>query len=133
MKKYRICLFLFLAAVMICTGAGMAARRQYEENRREAVSQTGEENAAAETEEEEVEAARVKGVGHETKEAVKEEYYLVSEDGFLLVFLKDQKTIHLYTHVPLMDFPEKEQEKLREGIWFPSMMEVFQYLESYTS
>ena len=133
MKKYRICLFLFLASVIICAGTGMVARRQYEKNRRETVSQTADENAAAEAEEENVEAARVKGVGNETEKTVKEEYYLVSEDGFLLVFLKDQKTIHLYTHVPLMDFPEKEQEKLREGIWFSSMMEVFQYLESYTS
>ena len=64
---------------------------------------------------------------------VQEEYYLVAEDGFLLVFLKDQETICLYTHVPLMDFPAAEQDRLREGIWFPTMMEVFQYLESYTS
>lgn len=64
---------------------------------------------------------------------VREEYYLVAEDGFLLVFLKDQKTICLYTHVPLMDFPQEEQERLREGIWFSSMMDVFHYLESYTS
>ena len=38
---------------------------------------------------------------------IREEYYLVAEDGFLLVFLKDQKTICLYTHVPLMDFPQE--------------------------
>ena len=62
-----------------------------------------------------------------------EQFYLVSETGFLLVFSQDQSTICLYTHIPITDFPEKEQERLREGIWFPSMMEVFQYLESYTS
>ena len=52
-------------------------------------------------------------------------YYLVAEDGFLLVFLKDRKTICLYTHMPLMDFSVSEQERLREGIWFSSMLEVF--------
>ncbi len=62
-----------------------------------------------------------------------ERYYLVSETGFLLVFAEDLSTICLYTHIPITDFPEKEQERLREGIWFPSMMEVFHYLESYTS
>ena len=39
----------------------------------------------------------------------------------------------MQTHIPITDFPEEEQEKLREGIWFDSMMEVFFYLESYTS
>ena len=28
---------------------------------------------------------------------------------------------------------EKERSKLLEGIWFPSMMDVYHYLESYTS
>lgn len=60
-------------------------------------------------------------------------YYLVAEDGFLLVFLKDRKTICLYTHMPLMDFSVSEQKRLREGIWFSSMLEVFNYLESCTS
>ena len=63
----------------------------------------------------------------------KKEFYLVSEDGFLLVFGKDRETICLYTHIPLMDFPETEQERLREGIWFSDMMDVIHYLESFTS
>ena len=62
-----------------------------------------------------------------------EEYYLVSESGFLLVFCSDRSTICLYTHMPVTDFPEKERERLMEGIWFPSMMDVYHYLESYTS
>lgn len=69
------------------------------------------------------------GAGREAEQ----EYYLVAEDGFLLVFLKDRKTICLYTHLPLMDFSVSEQERLREGIWFSSMIEVFNYLESCTS
>ena len=62
-----------------------------------------------------------------------EEYYLVSESGFLLVFCSDRSTICLYTHIPVTDFPEKEREKRMEGIWCPSMMYVYHYLESYTS
>ena len=131
MKKYRICLFLFLTVSLICGSVEVAARRRYEENQNQ--SSCSAPKTEAESGEKGVEAARVEGIGHETEAPIREEYYLVSEDGFLLVFLKDKKTINLYTHVPLMDFPQKEQEKLREGIWFPSMMEVFQYLESYTS
>ena len=62
-----------------------------------------------------------------------EEYFLVSEAGFLLVFCSDKSTICLYTHIPVTDFPEQERVRLMEGIWFPTMMDVFHYLESYTS
>lgn len=70
----------------------------------------------------------------QTKEAVQEkQYYLVAEDGFLLVFAKDKDTVCLDTHMPLAEFPLQEQEKLIEGIWFSTMMEIFNYLESYSS
>ncbi len=60
-------------------------------------------------------------------------FYLVSETGYLLVFTEGKKDECMQTHIPITDFPQEEQEKLREGIWFDSMMEVFFYLESYTS
>ena len=62
-----------------------------------------------------------------------EEYFLVSEAGFLLVFCSDKSTICLYTNIPVTDFPEQERVRLMEGIWFPTMMDVYHYLESYTS
>lgn len=39
-----------------------------------------------------------------------EEYYLVSESGFLLVFCSDRSTICLYTHIPVTDFRKGEGE-----------------------
>lgn len=36
-----------------------------------------------------------------------EEYYLVAESGFLLVFCSDRSTICLYTHIPVTDFPRR--------------------------
>lgn len=127
MKKYVICLFLFFGVSAACVTAGYVAKTRYEKARTETVTETEPET---ETVTEDYQVANQQKVVHET---VAEEYYLVAEDGFLLVFLKDKKTICLYTHVPLMDFPAKERDRLREGIWFPSMMEVFNYLESYTS
>ena len=44
--------------------------------------------------------------------STKEQFYLVSETGYLLVFAQDQSTICLHTHIPITEFPEKEQEKL---------------------
>ena len=66
-------------------------------------------------------------------EKEKEKFYLVSEDGYLLVLYQDKTTICLYTHMPVTDFPEEERGRLMDGIWFSSMIEVFNYLESYTS
>lgn len=127
MKKYMICLFLFLGISAVCVSVGFFARQQYQKTQSESATETSLETETA-TEDQMV--VNQREVIHET---VAEEYYLVAEDGVLLVFLKDKKTISLYTHVPLMDFPAKERDRLREGIWFPSMMEVFNYLESYTS
>ena len=128
MKKYMICLFLFATVSAFCLGVGIGTRQSCKKNLLQETSQS-ESSSFQETEMADYEAAN----GQQVEPVViREEYYLVAEDGFLLVFLKDQKTICLYTHVPLMDFPQ-EQERLREGIWFSSMMDVFHYLESYTS
>lgn len=128
MKKYKICLFLFLATSLICLVIGVLARLQYEQQGKTPIETEAETMTGAEDQM----AANRTFITHEPNRLT-EEYYLVSEDGFLLVFLKDRTTIYLYTHMPLMDFPEKEQERLREGIWFSSMIEVLNYLESYTS
>ena len=64
---------------------------------------------------------------------VKENYCLVAEEGYLIVYDTDEKTVNLFTHMPLSEFPLKEQERLMEGIWFSTMAEIFSYLESYSS
>ena len=134
MKKYRICLFLFLGVSVICILIAFFVRRSQEGAGLENRNETGIEQLETEETQETVVADQM-AANQERVQAhpVQEEYYLVAEDGMLLIFLKDQKTICLYTHMPLMDFPPKERTKLREGIWFSSMAEVFHYLESYTS
>ena len=134
MKKYRICLFLFLGVSVICILIAFFVRRSQEGVGLENRNETGiEQLETEETQETVVEDQMAANQERVQAHPVQEEYYLVAEDGMLLIFLKDQKTICLYTHMPLMDFPPKERTKLREGIWFSSMAEVFHYLESYTS
>ena len=134
MKKYRICLFLFLGVSVICILIAFFVRRSQEGAGLENRNETGiEQLETEETQETVVEDQMAANQERVQAHSVQEEYYLVAEDGMLLIFLKDQKTICLYTHMPLMDFPPKERTKLREGIWFSSMAEVFHYLESYTS
>jgi len=127
MKKYIICLILFLIVSTACLTAGYMMFRGSQQESAQGVP-------ATELETDTVTADQIvsvqEGVSHEAKGG---EYYLVSEDGFLLVFHKDRETISLHTHLLLMEFPESEQDRLREGIWFDSMLEVYNYLESHTS
>ena len=136
MKRYMICLFLFVGVSGACLVTGYFLTREYRNNMAETKTETSGEirgtEAETETVVENLAAVNREQVQHQADE-VQGEFYLVSEDGFLLVFGKDKTTICLYTHIPLMDFPEGEQERLREGLWFSDMMEVIFYLESYTS
>ena len=136
MKRYMICLFLFVGVSGACLVTGYFLTREYRNNMAETKTETSGEirgtEAETETVAENLAAVNREQVQHQADE-VQGEFYLVSEDGFLLVFGKDKTTICIYTHIPLIDFPEGEQERLREGIWFSDMMEVIYYLESYTS
>ncbi|MCC8061579.1 MAG: hypothetical protein LIO81_12225 [Clostridiales bacterium] len=129
MKHLRFCLFLFAFSCLACALAAFYLTR-YQKNHLEPEPES---SVAAETEPQSLEAALQESIQHIVETTAAEEYYLVCEDGFLLAFARDQKTICLYTHIPITDFPVSEQEQLREGIWFSDMMEVFHYLESYTS
>jgi len=62
-----------------------------------------------------------------------ERYCLMAEEGYLIVYDYAKDVIDLVTHMPITDFPVKEQERLMEGIWFSTMSELFSYLESYSS
>lgn len=129
MKKYIICFLLFVVSCVTCLGIGFAASRYYVKQEKSVP------NAVFETETIGEEGVVVNN--KDAKPVVETEapsrFYLVCEDGFLLVFSEDKTTVCLYTHMPIMDFPPQEQDKLREGIWFSNMMDIFNYLESYTS
>ena len=131
MKKYMYCFLLFIATSMVCLIVGYAVTR-YSLRQEQALPGTAVETETVN------ELENRAALGQEDIQPVLEtspakDFYLVSESGFLLVFCKDQSTICLYTHIPITDFPESEQEHLMEGIWFPTMMDVYHYLESYTS
>ena len=129
MRRYSICFFLILFTAVLCFGAGFWATRPHPAQMETMIPDT---TAETETVQEAQQPRLV--INQKEVEPVtvnpKEEFYLVSETGYLLVFAQDQSTICLYTHIPITEFPEKEQEKLRAGIWFPTMMDIFHYLES---
>ena len=110
MKKYRYCFLLLLGLVLVVLIASL-------------LFIPGRLDEETETQTESVTLPSV----------TEENYLLVSEDGFLLVFGRNPSEICLYTHIPLAEFPGEEQDKLRQGIWFGAMEEIYSYLESYTS
>lgn len=145
MKKYRYCFFLCLVFGVIALGAAVwwfSARndKAIPDNKESETWMTESETVAEDRivmNQEKVrplpEKTQPAPSSKEEQKEEKKEYLLVSEDGFLLVFGNNAREICLYTHIPISDFPEEEQEKLRQGIWFSQMEEIYNYLESYTS
>ena len=97
MKRYMICLFLFIGVSAACLVAGYCINQ---ENQNTSISSTEDKERETmatiqptETVPENLAAVNRDQVHHEKLTG---EYYLVSEDGFLLVFGKDKETICLY-------------------------------------
>ena len=131
MKKYRYCFLLLLGMVLVVLVASLFFLPERIDV--EAPSETERVLSPEETGETVKEDQIVINQEQVEPAAPKENYLLVSEDGFLLVFGSSRSEICLYTHIPLLDFPGEEQDKLRQGIWFETMEEIYSYLESYTS
>ena len=135
MKKYVSCFLFFFALTsaslitLFFMTAGEKAQRVEEVQMQESVEEP---LFAEETEEEIHVVLNMEQVENETVED-EEQYFLVAEEGYLIVYDKGQETTELFTHMPLAEFPAKEQERLMDGIWFPTMAEIFSYLESYSS
>ena len=135
MKKYVSCFLFFFALTsaslitLFFMTAGEKAQRVEEVQMQESVEEP---LFAKETEEEIHVVLNMEQVENETLED-EEQYFLVAEEGYLIVYDKGQETTELFTHMPLAEFPAKEQERLMAGIWFPTMAEIFSYLESYSS
>lgn len=60
-------------------------------------------------------------------------YLLVEEDGVLIVYEKDGKTVLLETNIKLHGLDEETQKQLHEGIWITDEEELYDFLESYSS
>lgn len=71
---------------------------------------------------------------HSVQAKVKQErYYLMAEEGYLIIYDQEQEKVELITRMSVSEFPLAEQERLVEGIWFTTMTDLFSYLESCTS
>ena len=136
MKKYVSCfLFFFLLTsasliTLFLMTVGEEAQRAEEVQMQESVEEPV---FAKETKEEIHVVLNMEQVENQTVAEDEERYFLVAEEGYLIVYDKGQETTDLFTHMPLAEFPAEEQERLMTGIWFPTMADMFSSLESYSS
>lgn len=134
MKKYvsGFLFFLCLTSACLITLFWLTSNGTKEEAKKVQATESVEQPTFAEREAETM-MHLVLNQEHVTAAKSKEKFCLVAENGYLIVYNDMEKTVHMFTHMPLAEFPEPEQEKLMEGIWFPTMTEIFSYLESYSS
>ena len=100
MKKYRICLFLFLGVSVICILIAFFVRRSQEGAGLENRNETGiEQLETEETQETVVEDQMAANQERVQAHPVQEEYYLVAEDGMLLICKGSENvSLSLYTY-----------------------------------
>ncbi len=60
-------------------------------------------------------------------------YYLLSEDGAITVYYRDQKTIFEYTGIMTEHLPADIQTKVLHGMEIKDEAELYDFLETYSS
>lgn len=60
-------------------------------------------------------------------------YYIMSVDGEIWIFKEDKKTLYFKTDLILEELPEKVRSEVLEGKYMNSEVQVYHFLESYSS
>lgn len=61
------------------------------------------------------------------------EYLLKELNGYVIVYLGDEKTVYEVTEISIVELPKEVQTKIQEGITFYSISELYAFLENYSS
>jgi len=64
---------------------------------------------------------------------VENQYYLKSQDGYIVVYYGDKKTVFDYTAVSVEPLTQFEKLQLEEGIFVKDLDELYAVLENYSS
>lgn len=66
-------------------------------------------------------------------ETARRGYYLMEEEGMVYVYQGDKTTLYEQTTISLETLPAKLQEEINEGKYLQSEMELYSFLENYSS
>lgn len=61
------------------------------------------------------------------------EYLLKELNGYVIVYLSDEKTVYEVTGISITELPKEVQNQIQEGIKFDSINELYAFLENYSS
>lgn len=61
------------------------------------------------------------------------EYLLKELNGYVIVYLGDEKTVYEVTGISITELPKEVQSQIQEGIKFDSINELYAFLENYSS
>lgn len=67
------------------------------------------------------------------RDLVPDKYYMVVENGKVVVYYSDLKTVYEYTNIEALYLPEETRNELMKGIYIKDKDELFTLLESFTS
>lgn len=81
----------------------------------------------------ETESIAAKGNAVNESSGNEDGFYLMELHGFVVVYLKDQKTIYEFTEIPVTDLPEEVQQEVSEGKYVATEQELYAFLENYSS
>lgn len=60
-------------------------------------------------------------------------YYIKASEGYVTVYLADQKTVYEYTSILVEDLPAELQKRVENGYKVTSLGQVYGFLENYSS
>lgn len=61
------------------------------------------------------------------------EYVIVNEGGSLTVYMKDLKTVYMYTDISYNKLSKDLQQEITQGKKFTTLQELYAFLENYSS
>ena len=61
------------------------------------------------------------------------EYVIVEEGGYLTVYMKDLKTVYMYTDISYATLAKDLQQEITKGKKFTTLKELYDFLENYSS
>ncbi len=130
-KSTGIRLFLILAVVL----CGSAYTIGYYYSVRQSEKEMAKEQALLEAQraEETLEEDKRPNSQESAAEAVSYEYVLGEQDGYVIVYYADQKTVYSITDIPVKYLSSELQREISEGKPISGEEELYNFLESHSS
>ncbi|MBE5963504.1 MAG: hypothetical protein IJY81_04990 [Lachnospiraceae bacterium] len=61
------------------------------------------------------------------------DFYLTEENGFVVIYLADKKTLYDYTGISLSQLPQELKNEVKKGKYITGIEALYEFLENYSS